>query len=366
MDDYAYINARIRAMEGKLLDRARYQTLVAQQTVEGVQEWLKSSPYAACLEWTTGKPGSRSGLDIGARMDEAFRRDMVRTLSKLRRMTAHRARELMEALLIRWDAYNLKMILRGKRAHAPIEELLALTMPVGTLDEVALAELARAQTLRAVADTLETWRSPLARPLRDGLKALGDSDVLQPLEFALDRFVLRTALQVTADGSDDDDLVLKDYLRLLVDKTNLLTAFRYLEERSALSGISGVQQVALSHEAGRYYLDAGGRVTPSLFRSVVGAGNLRHGLALLAETPYRWLAGRFAETDPVSVTRMEGWLDRWLLHEAIGLARRDPLGIGVATAYIERKVNEARNLRLIVRGKASGMGPDHLMAWLIV
>ncbi len=365
MDDYAYINARVRAMEGKLLDRFRYQTLVAQQSVEGIEEWLKSSPYAACLEWTMGKAGSRSGHDIGARMDEAFRRDMVRTLAKLRRMTAHRARELMEALLMRWDAYNLKVILRGKRAHAPIEEMLALTIPVGTLGEVALAELARAPTLRAVADTLETWRSPLARPLRDGLKTLGDSDVLQPLEFALDRFALRAALRVTADGNDDD-LVVKDYLRLLVDKTNLLTAFRYLEERSALSGVSGAQQVALGHEAGRYYLNAGGRVTPSLFRAVVGAGNLRHGLSLLAETPYRWLAGRFAETDPVSVPRMEGWLDRWLLHEAIGLARRDPLGIGVATAYIERKVSEVRNLRLIVRGKVSGMGPDHLMAWLVI
>lgn len=347
------------------MDRSWYQTLVAQQSVEGVEECLKGSPYAECLEWTTGKPGSRAGQDIGARMDEAFRRDLVRTLSKLRRMTAHRARELMEALLIRWDAYNLKVILRGKRAHAPIEEMLALTMPVGTLDEVALAELARAPTLRAAADTLETWRSPLARPLRDGLETLGDSDLLQPLEFALDRFAVRAALQA-ADEDNEDDMVLKDYLRVLVDRTNLLTAFRYLDERSAVSEISGAQQVALSHEAGRYYLDAGGRGTPSLFRSVVGAGNLRHGLSLLAETPFRWLAGRFAETDPVSVTRIEGWLDRWLLREAIGLARRDPLGIGVATAYVERKVNEVRNLRLIMRGKASGMGPDHLLAWLII
>jgi vacuolar-type H+-ATPase subunit C/Vma6 len=63
---------------------------------------------------------------------------------------------------------------------------------------------------------------------------------------------------------------------------------------------------------------------------------------------------------------VERQLDRRLIREAIGLARQDPLGIGVAMAYIERKVNEVRNLRTIMRGKAAGMGAGQIMEWLIL
>jgi V/A-type H+-transporting ATPase subunit C len=349
MDDYAYINARIRAMQGRLFDRPRYETLLAQEGTEGLREALKDSPYVEALELMG--TDLKSGPII---MDEAFRQDLTWTLSKLRRMILDRPRVLMEAVLLRLDAYNLKTVLRGKVAHAPVEEILASTIPAGSLDEVALAELARAPTLRAMADTLETWRVPIARPLREGLRVWGEAESLQPLEFELDRFTFAKAFRMVADG-DVNDQVVKAYLRLLVDKANLLTALRYLEERGALSPI----------EAGRHYLEVGGRLTRPLYHTVVGARDLRHGLSLLADTPYGWLAGRFAEGEPVTLPRVERRLDRWLIREAIGLARQEPLGIGVAVAYIERKVNEVRNLRMIMRGKASGMEAEQIEEWVI-
>jgi len=355
MDDYAYTNARIRAMKGKLFDRPWYEALVAQETNEALVESLKDSPYAGVLERTIEKIVAIPRPEASIRIDEALRRDLVWALSKLRRITSDRPRELMEALLIRWDSYNIKTVLRGKRAHARIEEILSSTFPVGVLDEVALAELTRAPTLQAIAATLETWRVPFARPLRRGLKLLEEADIFQPLEFELDRFTFVEALKMVADG-DDNDQVVRDFLRRLVDKANLLTALRYLEERSALSPI----------EAGRHYLEADGRITRTHYQTVVGGRDLRHGLSLLADTPYRWLAGSFTEQEPVSLSRVEWRLDRWLINEAIALARRDPLGIGVAMAYVEQKINEVRNLRMTMQGKALGMGPEQIMEWLIV
>lgn len=355
MDDYAYINARVKAMQGRLFTRARYESLLAQNTMTGLLEALRESPYARALEWAIQIPTQGFSLNEIARIDESLRLDLTWCLGKLKEIATERPRTLMEAILLRWDSYNLKTVLRGKRASATVEEILASAFPVGALDEPALAELARAPTLRAVADTLATWRMPLARPVREGLALLETLDTLQPLEVNLDRFTYTQGFKVVANG-DDNDRAVRDYLGFLVDKTNLLTALRYLEERSTLSQI----------EASRHFLEGEGRFTRAQYQAVVGARDLRHGLSLLASTSYKWLAESFAEGKAVSLPLIERKLDRAVIHAAVVLSRRDPLGIGVVVGYIERKIDEVRNIRMITRGKALGMGAEQLAEWLIV
>ncbi len=349
VDDYAYINARVRAMQSRLLDPPSWERLVARNTITDFVDDLMQSPYAEALSF----PSLRNDAQP-SRVDEALRRDLTACLAKLRDITADRPRELMEAVLLRWDAYNLKTVLRGKRAAAPIEEILASTFPVGRLDEIALAELTRAPTLQGMADTLATWRAPIARPLHDGLRLLGEADTLQPLEFELDRWVFSEACRMVANG-DGNDQVVRAYLRLLVDKTNLLTALRYPDERSVVTS-----------DAARYFLDAKGQFTQAQYKAVAGARDLRHALSVLEATPFGWLAGTFAEGEPLSLPRLERALDRAIVREAISLSRRDPLGIGIAIAYLERKLNEVRNLRMIQRGQVLGIDLGQMMDWLIV
>lgn len=355
MDDYAYTNARIHAMQGRLLGQAQYESLLGGETFDELIEALKGLPYVRWLEQTmTGvEAAQRSRMVI--RIDDALRRDLAQNLSALRHFFSGRSLELIHTLFLRWDIYNLKTVIRGTQAAVAVEDILATTLPVGILDDIALAELARAPTMQAVAGTLETWRLPLARPVRVGLTLLGESDTLQPLEFELDRFSFVHAARMVADGDENDRIVL-DHLRFLVDQTNLLTALRYLAERRALSPI----------EAGRHFLNVDGRLTRTHYESIVSAPDLRGGLSRLAETPLRWLAGAFAEGEPIVLPLIERQLNQMALRKAVNLSRQDPLGIGVAIAYIERKINEIRNLRMIVRGKAVGMSREQIGEWVIV
>ena len=355
MDDYAYANARIRAMEGRLLSRREYESFLGEETFSALVEALKSAPKARPLEpiLTALDPARISQTVV--RLDEALRRDLARHLRMLRRFFSDRSRELLDALFLRWDVYNLKTVLRGKRAAAPVEEVLATTFPVGILDDIAVAELARVPTLQAVVHLLETWRLPFARPVRAGLNRLGEADGLQPLDHELDRFTFLHATRSVADG-DDNDRTLGDYLRFLADKANLLTALRYLAERSALSPI----------EAGRHFLKAGGRFSRIQYDAVVGSRDLGEGLSRLAATPYKWLADAFPDRDTISLPLVERQLDRATMRKAVGLSRPDPLGIGLAIAYVEQKTNEVRNLRMILRGKALGLRKERIEEWLIV
>ncbi len=342
-------------MQGRLLPRARYDPLLSQPTTAGLLDLLKDSPYARALEWTAEIPDQASYPNEMARIDEAFRQDLTWCLAKLTDIASERPRTLLEVILLRWDVYNLKTVLRGIWVSATVEDILASALPGGVLGAIALAELARAPTLRAVAETLATWRMPLAGPVREGLGPLGEVETLQPVEFNLDRFTYSQGFRVVADG-DENDRVVRDYLRFLVGKTNLLTALRYQQERTALSPI----------EAGRHFLEAEGWFTRPLYDAVVGAPDLRQGLSLLAPTPYRWLAESFAEGESLSLPLVERRLDRALIRETARLSRRDPLGIGVVIAYVERKINEVRNIRMIMRGRALGMGAEQVAEWLIL
>lgn len=355
MDDYAYINARVRAREGRLFDRTRYNMLFTLGVTQELVARLLESPYAEALA-QVGKPSTTDDQrDASTRLESALRRDLRSCLTKIKEMTTGRPRTLIDAVLLRWDADNLKTVLRGQWAQAPIDAVLGATFPVGHLDEVALAELARTRTAREVADTLRTWRSPFARPLSHESSAIGQADILQPIELALDRFVFTEGFQAVKDGDDDDGTV-KEYLRYLLDRTNLLTAVRYVAERTALSPI----------EASRSFIDAGGRFSRRHFQMVLSAQDLRQGLARLADTPFAWLMDRFRENASPSPTRIQQVLDRAVVRHAGHLARRDPLGIGVVIAYIEEKAGEVRNLRTIMRGKAAAMAAEQIEEWLTI
>jgi V/A-type H+-transporting ATPase subunit C len=354
MDDYAYANARIHAMQGLLFSEAHYEALLGQETFDGVVDGLKSSPYDSTLEHIPSAPPPSLSLQRTIPIDEAMRRDLTRNLAKLRRLFSDRPLELLDALFLRWDVYNLKTVLHGKRAAAPVEDILTATMPVGTLDEPALAELARAPTMHGVADLLEGWRFPLAQPVRTWLNRLGETDSLQRLELELNRFAFARASRLVAHDDDNAGTV-RNYLECLVDKTNMLTALRYLAEKSVLSELEASQQ----------FLKAEGRFSRAHFDALIGARDLSDGFSRLAETPYRWLARTLAEGDRVSLPQVERRLDGGLLRRMMSCARREPLGIGVAAAYIERKTNEVRNLRVILQGKASGMSTEQISEWLI-
>ena len=342
-------------MQSRLLDRAQIEALLGRETLDDLIEALKGLPYAHSLEQTMMGIEAAQRSQTIIRIDAALRRDLVQNLSMLRRFFSGRSLELLHTLFLRWDIYNLKTVIRGMRAAVTLEDILATTFPVGILDDIALAELARVPTMQAVAGTLETWRLPLARPVRGGLNLLGESDTLQPLEFELDRFSFVHAARMVADG-DDNNRIVRDYLRFLVDQTNLLTALRYLAEHHALSPI----------EAGRHFLNVDGRLSRTHYESIVSAPDLRGGLSRLADTPYGGLVGVFAEGGTISLPLIERQLNHMALHKAVSLSRQDPLGIGVVIAYLERKINEIRNLRMIVQGKALGMDIEQIAQWVIV
>lgn len=345
MGSIGYGNTRLRAQRARLLDRAAYGTLVTAGTLDRMIGVLGATDYAPDLAATL--PRSR-GL---RRLDAALGRNLVRTLRAMRSYYDSPERDTIELLLERWDLRNLLTVIRGRAGHGASDEILAATVPAGTIAAAQLTELAGRATLRETVDLMVAWGVPSRETSRRVLAAwpayeLSDDPVV--LEQALTR-----AFGEHLDATLGDDTGgLPTVLRSEIDETNLLTAFRV--RRARLAGEETETDLAARFAPG-------GRIRPGLVESLVWTDDPSDVIDLLATAPRLpgWDVALEAHVgDPV---RLADALETATTRYAVGLfARGDPLGTDVAVAFTRAKEHELANLRWIGRGLTHGFDPAEI------
>jgi V/A-type H+-transporting ATPase subunit C len=355
MSDLYYLNARLRAMWGQLLARADYETLLSSPGLHGIAIALRETPYGRFLDSIGGEPSD------AARMEEALRRNFQETLSRLLSMAAGDCREEVRLLLGIWELQAVKTILRGKAAGLPPEEILASLVPTGLHGEAALQELCRQPNLRAVVDLLVTWRDPWGGPLSRAMRGYREPRDLFFVEAALDRFRAGQAarrlqaIRRPRTGDDREDALLL-FLSLSVDRANLMTALKAVEEQIPLVD----RQV--------YFLPGGRIYAPRDFDRILSSRSVIEALGLAARSFFARAikppASSFAGIPLLTV--VERQLDRALLRTMRALMRSDPLGWGTLAGFLLNKTREVQNLRMIFRGRLVGLPDPELMEHLIL
>ncbi len=341
--DYGYINARVRAMKGRLLSRETLYELLAARDLAAFTDTLGSTDFGKDL----GEAFSHAfGLSA---VEEGLRRNLCRTSAKLLSFADGRAGELLGVILERWDLENIKAVLRGKHTRLSKSDILSGVVPAGRLDEARISELAEAEDAKAVADMLATWRSPFARPLTKALSAYAEDNSLANLELALDRFYVSASLEtVRGRGKGDRNAALiRGILKEQVDVLNLGTALRLrgeaLEEGPLVS----------------YWVPGGERILERHFLALARAESFIQALALAP--PSLHLLEK-----PVDEAAFERALSRAFALRCARLYRGDPLAIDIPVGYLGMKTLEVANLRLIARGKAYGLSQAELEVELLL
>jgi V/A-type H+/Na+-transporting ATPase subunit C len=307
-DDFAYLNARIRIRRRQVLPEGFFSEALILSFPELVKV-LGESIYGPDL----------SGEDLQD-VDRAVRVHLDRMVGDLPRLVAGEAREAVSLLLMRADLANVKMILRGRRANLPAEEISS-RLGAGTIARGFYDLLVEAPDAAAMAQILTMTRHPLARALRAAAAASREP---LALEIMLDREFY------TAMRRQVQELVqpyLASFMSVEIDALNLATGMKL-----STTGFSG--------RAERFFLAGGRIVTPHLF-DLLAQGEV----AVLEE---------LQKTDfaRVSELRELASLERGLrcilldkAHEGV----KDVLGAGMATDYINHKEWEAGRVRLVAR-----------------
>jgi len=347
--EYAYVNARIRAMKSRLLDRTLLEQLINKPDLDSLIAELEKTSYREELE----KAGVLySGI---TRIEVAIRKDLVRTFrSILNFIKGEDAETLLTIILHRWDIQNIKTILRGKKIQANPSEILECLIPAGELDEAALIELVKQPDVKAVVDLLATWGIVYARPLTLNFKEFSDTRDMLVLEYALDTFYYEDALSTIKAEESEDARILKRMIITEIDINNIKTVLRVIRDRID------------REEAKRYFIKGSTEFDTEKLLSLMKTGTIEGALKQLEQTPYEFLTKiplEYIAAEKISAFEKE--LEKYLLKKAVSQFLGDPLSIAIPIAYIWAKYTEVTNIRVIARCKVAEMSEKELREALI-
>jgi ATP synthase A1 C subunit len=357
---YGYGNARLRAMRSLFLTEADYNNLLGKTNVEELITALAETPYKDDIEAALSRTEG-----IGC-VYEALRTNLTGALLKIRQFFEGEPRTLVDLLLRRWDRHNLLTILRGQSQEVSSETVLSVIVPVGQLDQVALRELARQPSLRAVIELMTIWHLPYAGALRRVQARTDITPNLDQLELALNRFHYTSILASLEQGNQNHALAL-EHFQIEIDLVNISVSLR-------LSRLPNLGLLLRRHyhtdDVSSLLIEPGGYLQPRRLAKLITESDGLAGIVRgLSDTRYGQAldtAWRRYQAGEGNLSVLERELERWQAKHTAAMFTRNPLSIAIPIGYFGTKEVEIANLRLIAQAVALQLKREQVRHDLII
>ncbi|WP_435334108.1 V-type ATP synthase subunit C [Haloarchaeobius sp. TZWWS8] len=340
-----YVNARVRARRAKLFDDEDYRKLVRMGPGE-IARYMEETEY----EDEMNALGSRfSGVDL---IEYALNRNLAKHFEDILGWATGHIYEQIAVYLRKFDAWNVKTILRGLYADSPTEEVEADLIRAGEFDDRFLQRLLEAQSIE---DVVEQLQGTLFGPgLTDAMEQYEAENVLVPLENAVDRAFYDHLLEAvgTVEDTDSPAALYLEYLQAEIDFRNVRNALRLARSGSDL-------------DPSEYFIEGGRLFDADELTQLVS--NTDELVARIRDSPYGdKLSGALNELEEAeSLIGFERALDAALQEYADHLSHVFPLSICPVLAYLIAKEREIDNIRAIARGKEAGLDEEAIEAELV-
>ena len=346
--DYGYVNARVRGMKSRLLDKKALENLIFKPDIDSLIAELEKTPYRQEI---IAAKGHLSGITC---IEYALRDNLTKTYRKIYSFVESTDGErFLSVFLQRWDVQNIKTVLRGKAVHMTAEDIQSCIIPAGDLDEITINEMIRQTDIRAVIDFLATWEIGFSHPLTEAYPEYVKNEDLMILESALDRYYYASALSLVRGDSPDETLI-RDLVRTEIDTINIKTVLRLIRDKID------------PPEARRFFLEGGREFDIPRLMTVMERRSVQGVLEELSSSSFHFLAkgsDSYQKTGKISVYEKE--LDRFLVKNGVHAFFHDPLSIASAVGYFWAKYNETINIRIISRCKTADLSETELTEELI-
>lgn len=341
LEDYGYANARVRAMMARLLDEYVFRQLLEAPDYHSALGVLEDTEYAREVE-----EAALEGINP-TNIDRALTRNLARNFDRIKHFISGRPQELINVLLSRWDLYNLKTVLRGKRALVPNPEIERNLVPIGFLDMITLGEIIHQPDLRSVLDAVVVfsleWPIPYGRAITATLAEFLYEYDLSIVETALDQLHYRYVTSMVR-GRDLNSTLVRQVITMEIDIIDVVNLLR-------LCGLELDSERAL-----RFFIPEGS-LSRDEFINILSQGQpeavAEEVVRLMPQYREPIFAG-MKQFDEKGETAVQDEMEKHMIRTCIHLTR-DPLGIGVIIKYMWKKYLEVLNLRIIIRGKSIGL-----------
>jgi len=349
-----YVNARVRARSAALFSDDEYRKLVRMSPPE-IARYMEESEY----DREINELGTRhSGVDL---IEYALNLNLARHFNDLLGFSDGQLHELIARYLRKFDAMNVKTVMRGIYSEASREAIESDLIRAGEFDDRMYDRLLEAATIEDVITALDG--TIFAEPLEAAFEEFEDEGVLVPLENAVDRTFYEKLLEETSNGyyrklvgglaTSESFKLYREFLRAEIDFRNAINALRL-----ARSGAD------IEPEA--YFIEGG-----SLFDADELAGLIRNPESLVSRLQDSEYSKELTDSldgleEAESLIEFERSLEAVLLKYSRKLGNASPLSVGPVVAYILMKEREVENIRAIARGREAGLSETEIEQELVI
>lgn len=327
---YFYPNAKIRARKGRLLTEDNMSEISDVDDVNGVSTYLRGFPdYVPYLDEYP--------------IDKALEVNLADTYKLLSNVAPGQIQKPFKVMAKKVDITNIKSLISAKDVGYNAEQTKELLIPAGSLYDL-LVSLADAETVSDVLTQLDgTEYAPV---LEDALPRYEQNKMVLELESAFDNYYLETLLASTEVSSEENTLILNNYVGTQVDLALLKTIVRAKKDGLGYNDISP------------YILKNGYQLREWKLKDLMEASDVNNIVSYLEGTKYlTFLSEALDEYNNTGSTVLfEKALDIQLIESAKSLATVKPLGISPIIGFLSKKETEIRNLKIISRAKKE---PDY-------
>ena len=337
-----YVTARVRARKSVLYGDEEYRKLIRMGPAE-IARFMEESDY----EEEINALGARhSGVDL---IEYALNRNLAKQFDDLLRWADGRLYDLIARYLRKFDAWNVKTVIRGIYSEADREAISDDLIRAGEFDEGLLDQLLDAPSIEEVVDRLSgTIFGP---GLEDAYGDYEDTGVLVPLENAIDRTYYEHLLEDLV--VDEATQQYREFLEAEIDFRNARNALRLAQSGADI-------------DPAEYYIDGGSLFSASELATL--AQNRDELVTAIRESKYGDdLSAALDELESAeSLINFERALDVALLEYTGSLGHVFPLSITPIASYILAKEREVDNIRAIARGREAGLTEEQIEQELVI
>ncbi|MDR1204460.1 MAG: V-type ATP synthase subunit C [Peptococcaceae bacterium] len=320
--DYAYAVARIRALERKLLDRAVIHRLVDAKSPQEIQAVMGEMEF-----FQSQSQDSQGGITNYEAVLSAQLREVYNFLRNLAPDP-----EIFSLFLYKFDVHNIKVYLKEEFQNLPAG---GIYVDAGTIPVSRLVQRMRDRDYHEMPKAL-------AAAAAAAIEKFNLSQDPQEIDIEMDRGLYAL---MTGQSRAADNRFLVDYVRTLIDLSNIKTFFRI---RNLSNAWSLMERVIYEN----------GTLPVTLYRNAVNEP-VDAVLSRFKGTAYQQYVEESVEhwqkTD--TMTAFEKGGDEMMM-EYIRKSRYKAFGVEPLVAYLLIKENEIKILRMILVGKVNQMEPE--------
>jgi len=344
--NYAYACARVRAKKSLLLRKDNYPKLLMMDLNE-IGRFLGETQYHVEMAELASRYSGVNLIEIGTN------RNLARIYRQVLNFCSGELKNMVSSYLARWDEWNVKTILRGKHYGATVEEIVEDLVPAGRFDEEYLRSLIG---LESVSDILDAVGKKGGSAIPNEISAsYEDTGALEPLEEYFDKIYYSRLLE-SIRGKNRPERLFLAFIQKEIDINNLRTLLKLKRE-----GIP-FERVRI------YFIDGGKELRVNELVRLAGIESFEQMLDELSRFSfYEQIKDALEDAKETgSLTKVMLALQRYLAKEAEKFSHQFPLSILPILDYMLRKKVEVDNIRIIARGKESGLDADVIKGLLVM